>query len=106
MAISEEEREAICINCGLCCYASVDIVGVGHVLLLKHPCPYMFRVESGESRCDIYSDRHSVQWCRDLPSAIDTGSLPVECPYVSGIDNYDGKRVIAGYSNRDLGIFR
>jgi uncharacterized cysteine cluster protein YcgN (CxxCxxCC family) len=71
------------------------------ILLDKQPviipelrCRYLDRNDdNGEYYCTVYERRHEVApWCKSVPESIPAGALAWDCPYVTGIRGYRGKR--------------
>lgn len=97
-ALSKAQRESLCVDCGLCCYASVRLAK-GSVLVPELRCRHL-AVEggTGKSTCSVYSDRHEVMkgWCLPLEEAISKGAFPPQCPYVRDLPGYDGCAALSG----------
>lgn len=68
-----------CVKCGRCCRVGT-----------KNLCP---NLHPATNLCDCYETRFqgSIKRpfkCRSIPEAITEGLLPVDCPYVKGIEGY------------------
>jgi len=79
------EWEAICNNCGRCCYEKLDYRG--QIFYTKTPCPHL---DTDTNMCRIYLQRSELHpECAQLtPALLEAGILPEDCPYVAGIDSY------------------
>ena len=79
------EWEEICQQCARCCYEKLDYRG--RIFYTNKPCPHL---DIGKNRCRIYaqrSERHPE--CVHLtPDLVAAGFLPADCPYVTGIRDY------------------
>lgn len=90
--LSDDAREAMCINCGLCCMSYAP----DKTIVPAVPCRFLRWEEAddgtAESRCAVYNERHEIakEWCRPLPVAIAAGVLPSACPYVADLAGYVG----------------
>jgi uncharacterized cysteine cluster protein YcgN (CxxCxxCC family) len=95
--LSKATLESTCVDCGLCCYASVPLAK-GHVLVPELRCKHL-QVESatGKSCCSIYEQRHDLAkgWCLPLAEAINKGVFPEQCPYVRDMRDYVGTAVLS-----------
>ena len=95
--LSKAQLEAMCVDCGLCCYAAVPL-SKGHVLVPDLRCKHLC-VEQGtaKSTCSVYDQRAEVAkgWCMQLPEAIEKGAFPSQCPYVSNLPGYVGSEVLS-----------
>lgn len=79
-----EKTERLCRRCGRCCYKKFVVNNVVYQTSL--PCEYLD--ESGK-QCTVYEQRHEVcPSCLDVPTGIEMGVLPADCPYVQGIPDY------------------
>jgi uncharacterized cysteine cluster protein YcgN (CxxCxxCC family) len=94
-SMDPDELESMCNHCGLCCCSSIKM-GSFNILQKEDPCPYLER-QGEESRCSVYQHRFQyATWCLNVFDAIRDGALVNTCPYVKGIKNYHGKRVVEG----------
>lgn len=92
-SLSEPDREAICTNCGLCCFSGVT-VNETPVIMRALPCRFL-AIDQGISKCTVYEDRFAkAAWCQPIDQAIRHHLVPNECPYVVGIENFGGKAII------------
>lgn len=94
-SLTKSELESLCVDCGLCCSASVSIDKSLKVIFPGLECQYLEKKhggEAGETWCSVYDTRHEVAktWCRPLPEAISKGILPNACPYVVDMPGYNG----------------
>ena len=94
--LEKAQLESMCVDCGLCCYASVPF-GKGNVLVPDLRCKHLEYDSVGKSCCGVYEDRHDVAkgWCLPLADAIAKGVFPEQCPYVSDLKNYVGSAVLS-----------
>jgi len=83
-SLSLEEHEARCRRCGRCCYEK-HIIG-DRVFLTRLPCRYL---DTRTNLCTIYEKRHEIcPGCLDVPTGIEFGVFPADCPYVQDIPGY------------------
>jgi uncharacterized cysteine cluster protein YcgN (CxxCxxCC family) len=76
--------EVVCARCGRCCYDLAE--DGGRLVRGLTPCEHL--AEDGS--CAVYARRRSVPHCTTIPDAIRRGLLPSDCPYVTGLDGYEG----------------
>ena len=88
--------ESMCVDCGLCCYASVPF-GKGSVLVPELRCKHLKVEKGGKSCCGVYENRLDVakDWCMPLAEAIKKGIFPEACPYVQDMQDYVGAAVVS-----------
>lgn len=91
-SLSKAQLESLCVDCGLCCYAKVDVAKGVSFLIPEISCRYLVSKGSGETCCSIYDERHKTakSWCYPLAEAIEKGLFPRECPYVADMEGYVG----------------
>lgn len=79
------EWEAICNNCGRCCYEKVDYRG--KIFYTSKPCRFL---DSKQLRCRIYEEREQKHsdCARLTPELVAAGILPADCPYVAELEDY------------------
>ena len=95
LGLSKGELEGMCVDCGLCCYASAPFAK-GNVFVPELRCKHLDFDEIGKSQCEVYENRHEVApWCLPLGAAIEKGIFPEKCPYVAGMDDYCGSAVLS-----------
>lgn len=76
---TDEEWEALCNCCGLCCYESRNTdTGWVHT---KIPCRYL---SAADMMCGVYEQRFEAEkdCIRVTPSVVLAGMMPAECTYV------------------------
>lgn len=79
------EWEALCTQCGKCCY---DKVWRGsRLMLLKSACAFL---DTGTNLCKCYEDRFENEpLCMPVGAEIiQMGGLPGDCPYVENLPGY------------------
>jgi len=88
--------EGLCQRCGLCCYGSIPYQGK-LTIILDLPCRYLIKEGEAKTHCAVYPNRKKIaQWCQSVsPKSIAHGLFPNSCPYVQGIQGYQGKIVIS-----------
>ena len=91
------KEEELCRRCGLCCYGSVRYKG-RLVIIKELPCKYLELDAGGKATCRIYPDRHQLApWCQRVErKTVEAGLFPDDCPYVQGIEGYQGKVLLVG----------
>lgn len=96
LGLSKSELEGMCIDCSLCCYASVPLEK-GNILVPDLRCRYLSFNNIGKSCCAVYQNRHEVakDWCLSLAEAISKGVFPEQCPYVANMQDYVGSVVLS-----------
>lgn len=73
-----DAHEALCTNCGKCCYKKI-IIG-RTVYITPFPCEYL---NTDTNMCTIYDRRHELNpYCLNVEDAIKHNSFPADCPYV------------------------
>jgi|GEM_PF-1269152 len=92
--------EKLCRRCGLCCYGSVPYQGK-LAIILDLPCKYLIQEGEKKNTCAIYPARHQIaKWCQGVnPKSVARGLFPNDCPYVQGIQGYQGKVLIPYQEN-------
>jgi uncharacterized cysteine cluster protein YcgN (CxxCxxCC family) len=96
--LSKAQLEGLCVDCGLCCYASVRMAK-GSVLVPELRCQHLaVEGDTGKSSCSVYDNRHEVTkgWCLPLAEAIRKGAFPQQCPYVRDLPEYAGCAALSG----------
>lgn len=97
--LEKSQLESMCVDCGLCCYASVNVnKSNGNVLIPDLRCKHLEVDKSnGKSCCSVYDTRHEVAkgWCLPLGEAIAKGVFPEACPYVRDVKDYVGTAVLS-----------
>ena len=95
-ALPAAAHEALCTNCGACCFLTVRIGGGwGNGSTMR--CPYLEGDAPGGYRCTVYADRYArAPWCKPIEAFVAQGAAPRDCPYTSGIDDYQGSTVLTG----------
>ncbi len=84
--IPEGEQTGKCNRCGRCCYYKV-ITDIGPAFI-QRCCPYY---DKGSKRCRVFKRRFDVGiGCLCTEEAIRQRALPSDCPYVQGIEGYQG----------------
>ena len=76
-----ESWEALCHQCGLCCYERTEVAG-GVRIDLRRPCPYL---DTNTRRCKVYGRRFvSGALCSkvNLLHALFGRRMPLNCGYV------------------------
>jgi len=93
--LNKSDLESMCVDCGLCCYASIQMEK-GNVLIPDLRCKHLSFDDTNKSCCDVYENRHEVMkgWCQPLAKAIDQGLFPEMCPYVQDMQDYVGSRAL------------
>ncbi len=88
------DLEKACVHCAACCHASVPING--RLILVKAlRCKFLRVAADGKSQCSVYADRAArAPWCKSLEIAIDDRLFPDPCPYVRGLDGYEGPAIL------------
>lgn len=83
--------EAICQQCGRCCYEKLDYHG--KIIYTNQPCVHL---DTTINRCRIYADRSALNpECAQLtPELIAAGILPADCPYVAGLVDYKAPELV------------
>lgn len=99
LGLSDTQLEGMCIDCGLCCHAKVEVAKGVSALIPELRCKYLMDKsggEEGETCCSVYDRRLELagDWCFPLAEAIDKGLFPKECPYVQQMDDYVGAQVL------------
>lgn len=80
----DDAHEAKCRRCAACCYEKY--VMDGWVFTTNIPCPYL---DAETNLCTIYADRHRLNpQCLDVPTGIQLGVFPSDCPYVADLQDY------------------
>ena len=92
--LSKSDLEGMCVDCGLCCYASAPF-GKGMVLVPELRCKHLAFKSDGASCCSIYETRHDTGWCMPLAKAIEQNIFPDACPYVQDMKDYVGSAVLS-----------
>jgi len=95
--LSKSELESICVDCGLCCHANVEVEKGVTALIPDLTCKHLRVEDDGVSRCSIYGERHEIakEWCLPLADAIDKAIFPKTCPYVTEMVDYTGALVLS-----------
>lgn len=90
LGLADGDLESMCVNCGLCCWASAP-VGKSSVFIPELRCKHL-DFDSGKACCSVYDKRHEVAkgWCLPLAEAIEKGVFPKSCPYVRDVQDYVG----------------
>ncbi len=80
-----QQWEAICQQCGRCCYEKLDYRG--KILYTETPCQYLDR---DDNSCRIYQQRDQLhpECARLTPDLLVAGILPGDCPYVADLPDY------------------
>ncbi len=82
--LPESEKEALCRQCGKCCYEKLIIAG--QVFFTSQSCRFL---DTKSQQCTVYGSRHAEQWnCGNLKSIIKFRGLPEDCPYILGLADY------------------
>lgn len=96
--LEKSQLESMCVDCGLCCYASVPVAkSTGNVLIPDLRCKHLeIEKATGKSCCSVYEQRHDVAkgWCLPLTEAIAKGVFPDACPYVRDVQGYVGTAIL------------
>jgi hypothetical protein len=95
--LTKAQLEGLCVDCGICCYASVPLKK-GNILVPDIKCKYLsIDPDTAKSSCDVYKNRSEVakNWCLPLPEAIAKGVFPEQCPYVKGMKDYVGSAILS-----------
>jgi uncharacterized cysteine cluster protein YcgN (CxxCxxCC family) len=75
--------------------AAIPINGIP-VVLTGIRCMYLNKESEKTWRCSVYENRFSIApWCLNLSDAARTGALSQDCPYVSLINGYSGKKLVS-----------
>ena len=78
--------EALCRRCGRCCYEKLDIDEV--VVITDVPCKHF---DEQTRLCSVYARRHSSEVrCITVAKGIELGAFPADCPYLQGVEDYQG----------------
>lgn len=105
--LTKSALEDMCVNCGLCCNASIE-VEKGHTILVPElRCKHLMMKaggESGETCCSVYDDRLEVAkgWCFPLAEAIEKGLFPELCPYVQDVKGYVGAKILTDDAYQEI----
>jgi uncharacterized cysteine cluster protein YcgN (CxxCxxCC family) len=85
--------DGLCKRCGWCCHWKVK--QDGKVFFSTKICPYLV-----DQKCSIYPFRFDLfKPCLHLADSIERGCMPRDCPYVVGLEGYQGPetdRVVVG----------
>ena len=94
----DEKYEAICLQCGKCCYLkSKDRDGT--LSISNKPCKYLL----ANNKCSIYDKRHEINPdCLTMEKAILNKMQPTSCPYVKNIEGYRGPKELMELNNKPL----
>lgn len=97
LGLSKGQLESMCVDCGLCCHAQVEVSKGQTVLVPELRCKHLVTKSEGESCCSVYEDRQEVAkgWCFPLAEAINKGLFPKACPYVAEMTDYVGAQVMS-----------
>lgn len=95
-SLSKAELESMCVDCGICCFAQVELVKGHKVLIPELRCQYLVYEPEGKTCCSIYNERETKakSWCLPLAEAIAKGLFPKPCPYVAEMEDYVGTHVL------------
>lgn len=80
-AATDAKNEALCRRCGMCCHHKVRFGEV--VVITDVPCEFL---DTATNTCTVYGERYIRQ--PSCTSAVESGTLPEDCPYVGGRDGY------------------
>lgn len=84
MGRADKAREALCRRCGVCCHEKVRFGE--QVVITDIPCQYL---DLETNQCTIYPERLEKQpRCSSADDSVRAKSLPGDCPYVAGLDDY------------------
>lgn len=94
--LNYQQLEDLCVDCGLCCKASIQIDEFKKAVIPELGCKYLVHKREGEHYCSVYNVRHDIAkgWCRPLNEAIQKGIFPDICPYVKDIEGYKGPEIL------------
>ncbi len=82
--MTEEELEALCRRCGVCCHEKVRFGD--QVVITDIPCEFL---DAETNICTVYAERFVRQpRCSSAGDSVKACSLPGDCPYVGGVDSY------------------
>jgi uncharacterized cysteine cluster protein YcgN (CxxCxxCC family) len=97
---TEEEREALCRRCGICCHEKVRFGG--QVVITDIPCDYL---DLETNLCTIYPERLTKQpRCSSVEDSIKANSLPGDCPYVGGLSDYQTPHLLSDHPEYERAI--
>ena len=96
LGLEKSQLEDMCVNCGLCCYAQIDL-GKGKAFIPELRCKHLtVEKNTGKSCCSVYEDRHEkANWCLPLAEAVSKGIFPDQCPYVKDLKSYVGSAILS-----------
>lgn len=85
-----ERHEALCRRCGVCCHEKVRFGE--QVVITDIPCPFL---DPENNLCRVYPERYARQpRCASAEDSVGGGTLPDDCPYVGGLDNYPAPHLL------------
>ena len=96
LGLDKKSLESMCVDCGLCCYASVPVNKSESAYVPELRCKHLeIEKSSGKSCCNVYENRLEVAkgWCMPLAEAIQKGLFPEQCPYVRDMKDYVGAKI-------------
>lgn len=84
------EWEARCRRCGRCCYEKIEFEG--RVYYSNNPCD---KLDRETLLCSVYDERlRAKPECMPLNAeTLRRGILPADCPYVSGLCDYNAPQL-------------
>jgi len=89
--LPHEEMEDKCRRCGVSCHVSIDLDKISVVIEGLH-CKYLVQEDTGKWACSTYETRiEDVPWCNDLKHGLAMGTMAMDCLYVAGTTDYNGK---------------
>jgi uncharacterized cysteine cluster protein YcgN (CxxCxxCC family) len=82
----KKKHEELCNHCGKCCYFKVALGK--QAFFSKNHCPFL---DLNTKLCTVYKDRFKKNpECLSIKDAIRIKALPNDCPYVEGLEGYQG----------------
>jgi len=92
-AVSIQDLEALCKQCGTCCQASIPTEDGRQLVVKGLKCKYLLEKSDGSTECTTYATRfQTAPWCMSLVKAFENQAFPADgtCGYVSSPE-YKGK---------------
>lgn len=98
--MTEEEHEALCRRCGMCCHEKVRFGE--QVVITDIPCEFL---DTETNMCRVYGERLTKQpRCSSAEDSVKANSLPNDCPYVGGVDGYLEPHVLAEHPEYEQAV--
>ncbi len=86
--LPNEVWESLCRRCGKCCTEKVEVDGV--IYMSRAYCRFL---DPSTKQCTVYENRFEAEPdCTDVPSGIQSGIFPADCPYVQDIEDYQAPK--------------